>query len=211
MAVAAAGAVSVGCSSSSDSDDSASAGAGDKTGSAGKSNSGDSGGDSSTPSEGGAAGAVTDTPAGGDTGTPSGSDAGAAGTSTGTDPGGDAGTGSGGSGGAPVVVTDPTAAAVARAKKLITGLKDTSCPSCHQPTYSGAGHWPNITPDDDTGIGTWSDDDIKKAITKGVNPDGRVFCAEMPKFVFSESELSDVLTFLHSLKPVKKTITQVCK
>src|SRR5215510_3075554 len=36
----------------------------------------------------------------------------------------------------------------------------------------GVAYAPNITPDPETGIGKWSDGDIKKAITTGVRPDG---------------------------------------
>jgi len=206
MAVCAAGAVSVACSSSSASDDSSAAGGAGKTGSAGKSGAGDSGGDDSTPSEGGAAGTVTDTPAGGDTSTPSGgSDAGAGGSTE--PPPGEAG--AGGAAGAPVVMEDPTVAAVARAKKLIAGL-EMPCTMCHQANYAGANYWPNITPDEDTGIGLWSDEAIKRAITKGLGANDRVFCAEMQRFKFTDAQLSDVVTFLRSLKPVSKSITKVC-
>ncbi len=206
MAVAAAGAVGAGCSSSSGSDDSAAGASAGKTGGAGKS--GDSGGDTSVPSEGGAAGTATDTPAGGDTSTPSGggptAEAGAGGSTP--DATGEAGAGGGGG---TTVVVDPTAAAVARAKKLVAGLP-MPCVMCHQPNYAGANYWPNITPDMDTGIGSWSDDDIKKAITKGMGPDGEVFCAEMQHFAFTDSQLSDVVTYLHSLTPVSKSITKKC-
>lgn len=210
MAVAAAGAVNVGCSSSSDSDTGA-AGAGDSTnggaGKAGSGDSGDSGGETSTTSEAGAAGTVTQVPSGGTANMPSeGSDAGAGGTAPDTA----GGTAEAGAGGSPPVVVDPTAAAVARAKKMIAGLA-MPCTACHQPNYAGAGHWPNITPDEDTGIGGWSDDDIKKAITQGIGIDGHVFCGDMVRFKFTDSELSDVVTFLHSLKPVSKTISTPCK
>ena len=33
-------------------------------------------------------------------------------------------------------------------------------------------HGPNITPDPETGIGAWSDEQIGRAITDGVRPDG---------------------------------------
>src|ERR1035441_8798442 len=38
----------------------------------------------------------------------------------------------------------------------------------------------NITQDKETGIGKWSDADIKKATTQGVRPDGRHLSPPMP-------------------------------
>ena len=64
--------------------------------------------------------------------------------------------------------TDNTAS-IARGAALATTYV---CVSCHQSDYSGAGHYPNITPDIDNGIGTWTDDEIKRAITQGVSKDG---------------------------------------
>lgn len=209
MAVAAAGAVSVGCSSSSDADaGAAGASAGDK-GSAGKAGSGDSGGDTSTSSDAGAAGTPTEMPSAGAASVPGdGSDAGAGG--TGTDTGtGAGGMGDAGAGGSQPVAPDPSAAAISRAKKMIAGL-EMPCTACHQPNYAGANYWPNITPDEDTGIGGWSDDDIKKAITQGIGVDDHVFCGEMLRFKWTASQLSDVITFLHSLKPVSKKISTAC-
>ena len=38
----------------------------------------------------------------------------------------------------------------------------------------------NLTPDKDTGIGNWSTEQIVKAVTAGVRPDGRVLSPLMP-------------------------------
>src|SRR5215210_5807307 len=38
----------------------------------------------------------------------------------------------------------------------------------------GVFHGPNLTPDQDTGLGKWSTEEIVAAITKGQRPDGRV-------------------------------------
>jgi hypothetical protein len=119
--------------------------------------------------------------------------------------------GDAGAGGAPIVVVDPNAAAIGRAKALITSLvHDRSCPTCHQPDFSGYSYWPNITPDEDTGIGTWTDPQIKAAITKGQGLNGKVFCSAMEHFPFSDAQVADLITYLHSLKPVSHKITGIC-
>jgi hypothetical protein len=133
--------------------------------------------------------------------------AGSGGDSTGAaGEGGDAG-----AGGATVVVVDPNAAAIGRAKSLISSLShDRSCPTCHQPDFSGYSYWPNITPDEDTGIGTWTDPQIKTAITKGQGLSGKVLCSAMEHFPFSDAQVADLITYLHSLKPVSHKITGIC-
>ncbi len=100
-----------------------------------------------------------------------------------------------------------TSAAVARGKAL---ADENLCVSCHQANYAGAGFYPNITPDKNTGIGDWSDDEIKKAITEGVDADGDKLCALMQKYMFSASELSDLVAFLKSNAAVSKNITGMC-
>ena len=39
---------------------------------------------------------------------------------------------------------------------------------------------PNITPDPETGIGNWTDDEIARAIREGVDRDGRTLFPLMP-------------------------------
>jgi mono/diheme cytochrome c family protein len=47
-----------------------------------------------------------------------------------------------------------------------------------QPTYTVRGS--NITLDADTGIGSWSDAQVKRALTDGIRPDGRRLAPIMP-------------------------------
>jgi cytochrome c553 len=63
------------------------------------------------------------------------------------------------------------------------------CYSCHGPKLAGgvmAGappHMPpasNITPDDETGLGDWTEDDFVAAITRGKRPDGSEIDPAMP-------------------------------
>jgi mono/diheme cytochrome c family protein len=68
----------------------------------------------------------------------------------------------------------------------------------------------NITPDRDTGIGTWSDAEIKQAITEGIRPNhGRLagvpLAAVMPVNFYKAMlprDLDAVVAYLRSVKPV---------
>ena len=62
----------------------------------------------------------------------------------------------------------------------------------------------------DTGIGSWSDDEIKAAITAGMDKDGGTLCNLMLKFPFSASEVADVVAYLHSLPAVSNSIDEAC-
>jgi mono/diheme cytochrome c family protein len=67
---------------------------------------------------------------------------------------------------------------------------------------------PNITPDRDTGVGTWSDDTLARAIREGVSHDGRALFPLMPyhqyKFMADE-DLASVIAYLRTLTPVRAT------
>ena len=67
----------------------------------------------------------------------------------------------------------------------------------------------NITPDKETGIGAWTDAQIRRAITQGVAKDGRKLIPLMPYPYFKNMSASDVdaiIAYLHTLKPVSKKI-----
>ena len=67
----------------------------------------------------------------------------------------------------------------------------------------------NITPDKETGIGTWTDAEIKRAITQGISKDGRKLIPLMPYPYFKNMTAVDVdaiIAYLHTLKPVNKKI-----
>lgn len=117
---------------------------------------------------------------------------------------------------------------VQRGKYLVTlGL----CTDCHTPGYFfgkpdmtrylggsevgfhipelGVFHGPNLTPDDETGLGRWSADDIVKAIQTGTRPDGRILAPIMPWHAFAEMTRQDamaVAAFLKSLPPVSNKV-----
>jgi uncharacterized protein YjiS (DUF1127 family)/mono/diheme cytochrome c family protein len=73
----------------------------------------------------------------------------------------------------------------------------------------GVFHGPNLTPDRETGLGTWSADEIKNAITKGQRPDGRVLAPIMPWHAFANLTGDDagaIVAFLKSLPPVSNKV-----
>jgi mono/diheme cytochrome c family protein len=63
----------------------------------------------------------------------------------------------------------------------------------------------NITPDIDSGIGSWTDDELKTALTKGVRPDGSRIVPPMPWRYLATMTPNDVdalVAYLRILKPV---------
>ena len=64
---------------------------------------------------------------------------------------------------------------------------------------------PNITPDKETGIGRWTDGEIKRAITQGVSRDGRKLAPPMAFPYYARMSIRDldaVVAYLRSLKPL---------
>jgi len=67
----------------------------------------------------------------------------------------------------------------------------------------------NITPDRDTGIGSWSAEDLKRALTEGVRPNGVPLAPQMP-FAFyrilTPGDLDAVVTYIRSVAPVRNEV-----
>jgi len=64
----------------------------------------------------------------------------------------------------------------------------------------------NITPDPETGIGGFSDDDFVKAMREGIGPDGKVYYPVFPYTSFTkmtDEDVRDMKAYLDSLAPVK--------
>ncbi|MGV3634040.1 MAG: c-type cytochrome [Pseudorhodoplanes sp.] len=92
------------------------------------------------------------------------------------------------------------------------------CFSCHttpggQPfagglrmdTPFGALVTPNITPDNETGIGRWTADDLYRAMHLGVNKAGQDLYPVMPYTFFTKvtrADVDDIYAFLRTVKPV---------
>src|SRR4029077_17164741 len=64
----------------------------------------------------------------------------------------------------------------------------------------------NITSDPDQGIGKWSDDQIKQAITHGIRPDGSRLTETMPSHWYkgiAPNDLDAIVAYLRTVKPLK--------
>jgi hypothetical protein len=66
---------------------------------------------------------------------------------------------------------------------------------------------PNLTPDPDTGIGKWTDDNLANAIRTGVDDQGLELCPQMKHFAqMSDFEAYSIVKYLRSLPPVKNVV-----
>lgn len=67
----------------------------------------------------------------------------------------------------------------------------------------------NITPDPATGIGRWSDADIKKAMHEGVRPSGHHLAEVMPTGfykILTPGDLDSIVAYLRSIRPVANKV-----
>ena len=70
---------------------------------------------------------------------------------------------------------------------------------------------PNITPDKETGIGTWTDDQIVNAIRNGRRPDGTLIGPPMPIAFYrgmSDSDVRAIVAYLRTVKPIHNTVAK---
>src|SRR5580698_5312018 len=116
------------------------------------------------------------------------------------------------------VRAEPSAETIAHGKAL-TEAGD--CASCHTAdpqkpfaggkridTPFGAIYSPNLTPDKNTGIGYWSDQDFLRALRLGVAPDGSNYYPAFPYPNFTKMTRDDILAiraYLATLTPVNNT------
>ena len=121
------------------------------------------------------------------------------------------------------VVGPPADDPVARGRYIAGPLGH--CIECHTPMGEGGrgdgakvggggqtfgGPWGvsvarNITPHPEAGIGRWSDDEVIRAMTKGVSADGRQLFPPMGYAYYagaSEADLRDLVAYLRSLPPL---------
>jgi mono/diheme cytochrome c family protein len=116
---------------------------------------------------------------------------------------------------------EPSAETIARGK----ALADTAgCASCHTAdpakpfaggkridTPFGGVYSPNLTPDRDTGLGAWSDDDFYRALRQGIAPDGSRYYPAFPYPNFTKLIRDDILAiraYLATLTPFRNTRPQ---
>ena len=68
---------------------------------------------------------------------------------------------------------------------------------------------PNLTPDSETGLGTWTKDQIATAIQTGVRPDGRILAPIMPWRAYAgltRSDVAAIVAYLTTLPPVSHKV-----
>jgi mono/diheme cytochrome c family protein len=111
-------------------------------------------------------------------------------------------------------------AAVERGRYLATAA---DCASCH--TVPESGHpfaggrpietpfgvlaAPNITPDQDTGIGAWTDDEFDAAVRRGRSRDGARLYPAMPFPYYSRmsrEDVKDIRAYLKTIAPVRNAV-----
>ncbi len=69
----------------------------------------------------------------------------------------------------------------------------------------------NITPDKETGIGAWTDEQIATAIREGRRPDGSLIGPPMPFGLYrhiSDRDIASIVAFLRTVKPVKNAVAK---
>lgn len=93
-----------------------------------------------------------------------------------------------------------------RGKRLAGGLR---LADQEQTTSAGRAtlYAPNLTPDNDTGIGTWTDDQLRFAIRDGVGKDGLTLCPPMQHYTgLSDEKLKEIITAIRRLPAVKNDV-----
>ena len=125
-----------------------------------------------------------------------------------------------------IAISSPASAAAAADDAIVKRgeyvARTAGCISCHtdkkgkgKPFAGGRGlktpfgtyFSPNITPDMETGIGKWSDEDFVRALNKGIRPDGSHYFPVFPYTSYTLMRDDDALAikaYLFSLKPVAR-------
>ena len=91
------------------------------------------------------------------------------------------------------------------------------CKSCHANDLAGsAGPIPgstvyssNITPDDATGIGMWTDQELDNVMRLGKDDSGQAVCDPMPVYdTMTAQESADIIAYLRSVPPVNREVAE---
>jgi mono/diheme cytochrome c family protein len=115
---------------------------------------------------------------------------------------------------------------VKRGDYLVNGIM--TCGNCHSPKgppaatagkdFSGGLSWdeppfkvtaPNITPDKETGIGSWTDAEIKAVLRTGIRPNGVHVAMIMPTgfyHIMTDRDVDAVVAYLRTIKPVSNKV-----
>ena len=115
---------------------------------------------------------------------------------------------------------------IKRGDYLVNGIL--TCGNCHTPkgpqgdimdkAYSGGLSWdeppfkvtaPNITQDKETGIGNYTDAELKQVLRKGIKRNGVPVAMIMPSGfyeIMTDQDLDAVIAYLKTIKPIKNTV-----
>jgi mono/diheme cytochrome c family protein len=69
---------------------------------------------------------------------------------------------------------------------------------------------PNITQDNETGIGNYTDAELKQVLRKGIKRNGVPVAMIMPSGfyeIMTDRDLDAVIAYLHTIKPIKNTVS----
>ena len=113
-----------------------------------------------------------------------------------------------------------------RGDYLVNGIL--TCGNCHSPkgppgevadrAFSGGLSWdeppfkvtaPNITQDNETGVGDYTDAQLKEVLRKGIKRNGVPVAMIMPSGfyeIMTERDLDSVVAYMRTIKPVKNTV-----
>jgi mono/diheme cytochrome c family protein len=120
-------------------------------------------------------------------------------------------------------------AAVARGRYLVTG--PAACGNCHTPVNADrsprtdmflaggqrfdspvfTAYSRNLTPDKDTGIGAWTDEQVVRAMREGVSREGQTLGPPMPVPVYhnmADDDARAIVAFLRTVKPVRNEVPE---
>ena len=126
----------------------------------------------------------------------------------------------------PAALANAQSALVKRGDYLVNTIL--TCGNCHSPKgptgdiagkeFSGGLSWdeppfkvtaPNITQDKETGIGKWSDADIRQLLRKGVRPNGVVIATIMPTGfyeIITKKDMDAIVAYLRTIKPINNKV-----
>jgi len=117
---------------------------------------------------------------------------------------------------------------IKRGSYLVNGIL--TCGNCHTPKgptgdigdrpFSGGLSWdeapfkvtaPNITPDKETGIGEYTDAELKQVLRKGIKRNGAPVAMIVPSGfyeIMTDGDLDAVIAYLHTLKPINNRVPE---
>ena len=125
---------------------------------------------------------------------------------------------------APVDPESREAADIPDGKLAVERRKCESCHTTDKGTMAGSAtilpgqpdgielYPPNLTPDEETGIGAWTDEELALAIRRGVDNESLQLCPQMKHFAeMTDFEVYSIVMYLRSLPPVKNAVPRsVC-